>query len=240
LRGRSVGEHRRGVLSQRLQTRVRSQLLDSLLGMNLGLDTDSVFREGGDAYLHVVRPGLSGRIQELAQLKLQYEYALDKPSPLAPEHARNGYQLSVDGALQDGALTWGGRFSSRERFDHNAVRTRATDTLDLKSRFQLARSLHVELTGALRNETRFSRAGQQAITETRYGAALGWSPSERYALGLKVDALDREAEPESAVLGSGSISWFPRPDLELKLDYGDRLVDGEPGWVLHTRFDLSG
>ena len=75
---------------------------------------------------------------------------------------------------------------------------------------------------------------------TRYGAALGWSPSARYILALKVDSLQQLQEQRQEILGSGSISWFPRPDLELKLDYGDQLLQGASGWMLHTRFDLNG
>ena len=240
LLGKSADEKADTVLTQHLKMRLNSQLLNSLLGMNLGLDTDSQFREGGDAYRHSVRPGLSHRVPGIAQLKLHYEYAIDKQSRLAPELASSGYALVLDGAFHQGKLTWRGKFSSQQRYDQNNIRTREMETVDLMSRYQLARSLHVEFSGARRNESFVAQPGREPVTQTRYGAALGWSPSERYVLGLKVNTLEQTTQPSPGVLGSGSITWYPRPDLELKLDYGDQLVEGQAGWVLHTRLDLSG
>ena len=185
LSGAAVQDHDTGVLSQQVKTRLNSELLDSVLGIDLDLDTHSSFREGGAVYQHRVRPGLSRSFSDLAILSVNYEYELARASPLSLEQERRGYAMMLDGALHDGRLTWRGSY----------------------------------------------RRGDSA---TRYGAALGWSPSARYILALKVDSLQQLQEQRQEILGSGSISWFPRPDLELKLDYGDQLLQGASGWMLHT------
>ena len=239
LRGKAVDDDR-GELTQRFQTRTDSQWLDTTLGLELDINTDSVFREGGEAYRHLFRPALSRRVLNLAELKFHYDYQLDKPSAQSAERARRGYALELKGDFQEGRLAWQGRFRSDDQLDHRYQRTRVVEQLELTSRYQLVQGLNVQLSGAVRDETRYSAANPLAIRETRYGAGLGWAPSSRYALNLRVDAVEQGAQPQPAVLGSGSISWFPRPGLELKLDYGDGLVDGASGWMLHTRFDVSG
>lgn len=239
LRGEAV-DAGKGELTQRVQTRTTSQWLDGMLGVGLDFNTDSVLREGGEAYRHLFRPELSARLLNLADVKLRYDYQLEKPSGLAAERARRGYALELKGDFRDGRFAWQGRFRSDDELDHRYVRTRAIEKLELNSRYQLLGDLDVQLRGELRSETRFSEANPQAVSEARYGAGLGWAPSSRYALNLRVDAVEQEAQPQPSVLGSGSISWFPRPGLELKLDYGDGLVEGSSGWMLHTRFDVSG
>jgi hypothetical protein len=239
LHGRSVGGQRDGELTQRVQTRLKSRQLDSLLGVTVGLNTDFVYREGGDAYRHQVQPALSGRLGALARLKVEYRYVLDKPSRFASEQENRGYSLVMDGEYRGGQLSWLGRLSSSDLFDHRDIRTRSTDTLDLTSRYQLLDSLHLELSGALRNQTLSPEQDTRVITERRYGAALGWSPSGRYELGVRFDTVEQGLEPGDGVRGGGSISWYPHPDLELKLDYGHQLVEGSAGWMLHTKFDLS-
>lgn len=240
LLGQAVDAQQGGALTQLVKTRLTSNWLDSILDMKLGLETESELREGGDAYRHRLRPGLGGKLLNLAQVKLEYEYVLEKPSPLAVETSRRAYAVALDGALDEGRLTWQGRFRRSDEFAQGDVHARSTETLDLLSRYQLHRAIHVELSGALTNDTRFSPHKPQPVTQARYGAALGWAPSTRYALGVRIDATEQGSRERASVLGSGSISWFPRPDLELKLDYGDQLIEGAAGWMLHTRFDIKG
>jgi hypothetical protein len=240
LLGKPADNDLNGVLTQRVQTSVSSRLLDSILGVDVGLITDSRFHEGGEVYRHLVRPGISHEVPGLAQLEIQYEYAVDKASRLGPELTNSGYEVVVDGAFQDGRLSWRGSFSSRQRFSQHDARTGEVEMLGLFSRYQVAHSLHVELSGALRSETRYTDPHPQELSEARYGAAIGWSPSAEYVLGFKVDRFKQAAQARPNVLGSGSISWFPRPNLEFKLDYGDQLVEGQAGWLLQTRWDLNG
>ena len=210
LRGQAVDAQQGGQLTQLVKTQLTSHWLDSILDMNLGLETESEFREGGNAYRHRLRPGLSGQLFNLAKVKLAYEYVLEKPSPLASETSRRAYAVALDGALAEGRLTWQGRFHRRDEFTQGDVHARSTETLKLLSRYQLHRAIHLELSGALTNEIRFSPHKPQPVTEAHYGAALGWAPSERYALGVRIDATEQGARERASVLGSGSISWFPR------------------------------
>jgi hypothetical protein len=240
LRGKVVDEYRNGELTQRFRTRMTSHWLDSALGMDADLDTELVIREDAEAYRYRLRPVLAGRLPEFAGVRLQYEYLLDKPSRSATERAVRTYSVEMDCGFQEGSLTWKGRLISRAQFDHLSARTLDAEAVELTSSYQLARTLRVELGGALRNETDFSSDNPQTATEKRYGAILAWSPSSSHAFECRVDKLEDSMQPGTSVLRSGSISWFPRPDLELKLDYGDTLMDGATGWMLHTKFDLSG
>ncbi|MDZ7782276.1 MAG: hypothetical protein U5K56_04770 [Halioglobus sp.] len=38
----------------------------------------------------------------------------------------------------------------------------------------------------------------------------------------------------------GTLSWYPRHDLTLSLNYSDQLVEGRPGVLLNTRLLLGG
>ena len=107
-----------------------------------------------------------------------------------------------------------------------------------KSRYLVNPSLQVELSSAVKHETR--GGATEVSTQRRYGAAFDWKPTRTYSLGFRLSSLEKEGGSRRETTGSGRVSWLPRPDLQFILDYGDQVVSGDAGWMLHTRFDLNG
>jgi len=229
------------LVSQQIAASLDSGALDKLLDIDLGLEALVRVREGGDSYQYQLTPGVTRAFSDLARLHLNYEYVLDKAAPLAPEQERRGYAMLLDGSARGGRLTWSGSYRNSSVFQERLLLTGSTQALKLKSRYQLADTFHLELSSALRHETHYGEVDPQLSSVKRYAAGFGWSPSARYALAFRLNTLDEEREQQrQEAFGSGSLSWFPRPDLEFTLDYGEQLVEGSAGWMVHTRFDLNG
>jgi hypothetical protein len=227
-------------LSQHFKAGLISSRLNQLLGIQAGVRTDSLLREGGDAYRYQVTPGISRSLSKLARLRLNYEYVVDKPARQKLKKQKRGYAMVLDGSLQSGRLTWRGSYRSDDERQDRLILSRSTEVLDLKSSYRMSPTLQLELSGAFKQQTRFKASAKTEFIEQRYGAAMAWSPSRQYALALKVNTLDDERANRRDTFGSGSISWVPRRNLQFTLGYGDKLVEGAPGWMLETRFDLDG
>ena len=227
-------------LSQQFNARLQSTLLNDLFGVDAGVRANTVLLEGGDGYRHKLTPGIARSLSRLARLSVNYDYVLDKPSAQAVEKEGRAYSMVLDGTAQGGRLVWSSSYRNSSEFKDRLVLTRAIEALDLKSRYQLASSMHVELSSALRSETKYAGSTPALLREKRYGAAIAWSPSRQYSLAFKMNTREQEGEARRDTFGSGTVSWTPRPDLQFTLDYGDKTADGAPGWMLHTRFDISG
>lgn len=229
-----------GGLSQGFEAGLSNSRLNQLLGIQAGVRTDTLLREGGDAYRYRVTPGISKSLSKLARLSLDYEYVVDKPARQKLKKQTRSYAVVLDGSLQGGRLTWRGSYRNADERQDRLILTRSTDVLDLKSSYRMAPTLQLELSGAFQQQTRFKALAETEFIEQRYGAAVAWSPSRQYGLALKVNTLHDERVNRRDTFGSGSISWVPRRNLQLTLGYGDKLIRGAPGWMLETRFDLEG
>lgn len=227
-------------LNQQFNAVLKSTALNELFGFDAGIRADTVFRDGRNRYRTKVTPGISRSISDLARFSVNYDYELDKPASKRQPSEKRGYSMLLDGTARGGRLTWSGAYRNASIFEEKLVLTKAVEALDLKSRYLFGPALHVELSSAFRQETLFSGTGQSLLTRQRYGAAFAWSPSEAYSLALKVNSRNDSQSDRRDTYGSGSISWSPRPDLELILDYGDQVAEDDRGWVLHTRFDING
>lgn len=225
-------------LSQQLKARLHSSAINRFLGVDAGITADSLVRDSGDIYRHRVSPGLTRSIAELARLRLNFDYQLDKPAPQKLEKQKRGYSMALDGSLGGGRLLWSGSYSSASTFEDSAVPERAVEALNLKSRYLVNPSLQVELSSAIKHETR--GGATEVSTLRRYGAAFDWKPTREYSLGFRLNSLENGEGSRRETTGSGRVSWLPRPDLQFTLDYGDQVVSGDAGWMLHTRFDLNG
>lgn len=227
-------------LSQQFRAQLRSQVLNELFGVDAGVRADTISREGGDIYRYQISPSVSRPLSDLAHLSVNYDYILNKPARQQLARERRGYSMVLDGSMQGGRLLWSSSYSNAAVFEDRLVLARATEALALKSRYRIGSSMHVELSSAFRHEKRIAGASEKVSTQRRYGATFAWSPSEQYLLAFKVNTLDEASRDQRDTFGSGTLSWFPRPHLELTFDYGDQVADGASGWMVHTRLDLNG
>ena len=225
-------------VSQKVGAVLQSNLLNNLLGLDADIRAGSTLRAGGDAYQYSVKPGFSKPLAELGKLDVHYEYLLDKPSADAAEQEKLGYSMGLEGGTS--LLSWKGKYRSTDVFG-GVEQLQSTELLEFESGLQLAPDLRLEVSGKSTDEVLFD-GGQAAdfYTETRYGAGLAWSPSRQYSLAFKVNKLQETREDEEEVFGSGTVSWFPRRDMEFTLSYGDHLVEGARGVMLSTKIDLNG
>jgi hypothetical protein len=241
LQGKADQAQPAALVSQQIVASLDSGALEKLLDVDLGLEAQASFRESVDSYHYQLTPSVTRAFSDLARLQLNYQYVLDKAAPLAREQERRGYAMLLDGSARDGRLTWSGSYRNTSVFQERLLLTGSTQALELKSRYQLADTFHLELSSALRHQAHFGEVDPQLSSVKRYTAGFGWSPSARYALAFRLNNLDEQREQQrQEAFGSGSLSWFPRPDLEFTLDYGEQLVEGSAGWMVHTRFDLNG
>lgn len=226
--------------SQHIKAVLKSSALNEWFSLDAGLRAATLRRAGGDIYRYKLTPGVSRSLRGLARLSVNYDYLLDKAAAEKAPLENRGYSMLLDGSLQGGRLSWSGRYKTSSTFEDRLVLTKAIEALELKSRYLLRPAMRLELSSAIKHETRYRAAGQDLQTHKRYGAAIAWSPSQRYSLALKVNSLQNSQSDRRDTYGSGTFTWTPRPALELTLDYGHQLVDGSAGLILHTRFDING
>lgn len=225
-------------VSQDVGASLRSPALDDALGLSAEFQASSTVRDGGDAYVYSLTPVFSKPLAELGQLDLRYEYHLDKPSAEAVEQQKLGYSMGLEG--ENGLISWKGRYRSTDVYG-GVEQLQSTELVEFMSGLQLAPELRLEVSGKSKDEVRFDGGLESDyFTETRYGAGLAWSPTHRYSVAFKVNRLEASSESQEEVFGSGTVSWFPRRDMEFTLSYGDHLVEGARGVMLSTRIDLNG
>ncbi|MEP5765246.1 MAG: hypothetical protein ABJ308_11670 [Halieaceae bacterium] len=234
------GRFDENVLSQQLGASLHSSALNELLGLDADIHAGSTIKAGGDAYQYRIAPAVSKSIADLARLSVAYEYSLDKASAAAEEQQKTGYSMGLNGSVRNGRLTWKGNYRSTDTYAARLDQVQSIELLEFESRYQLIPELSLEVSGANKDETLFDEGlANEIVTETRYGAGLAWSPSAHYSVAFKVNRLDETRHKQDEVFGSGAVSWFPQPNLEFKLSYGDHLVEGARGLMLSTRIDLN-
>ncbi|MCX2980929.1 hypothetical protein EYC98_08635 [Halieaceae bacterium IMCC14734] len=226
-------------VSQIMGATLRSDALNQFLGVDAGLDASSKVTAGGDAYRYRVRPGLTTSMKDLADLSVHYQYQLDKTAAASVAKEKRGVIMGLAGTLQGGRLSWDGAWESFNEFADRLTHTRSTDVFKFSTRYQVASELLLEMSSAVKHETRFVAADSSINSERLYRAGLAWTPSAEYSLSFKVNRLDKTRYDEQEVFGSGSLNWFPQRNLSFSLGYGDALIDGERGLLFSTKLDLD-
>ncbi len=230
----------RDAFSEQLSAKLRSQVLDNLLGMNFGVDANGVMREGGDVYQSRVAPMLSAPISDLAHLDFSYEYVLDKPTADAVATLRSGYSVQFQGGLPGGRLSWTGRYSTADSFVPGSdTLLNNLESLSLSSTYRVSDDLQLRLSAAQESlhtlDTLTISTRQQ-----RYHTALSWSPSPDFSLAVNLGTLEHQRLGERDTFGGGQMSWKPLPDLQIKLSYGLQAAAESAAWMFSTRYVFGG
>jgi hypothetical protein len=228
-------------MSQQVAASIRSALLNRILGLHTGVKLDSQVQSGGDKYQHRISPSVSRSLFDVARLEIKYQYLLNKASAQAVEKQQRGYTLGLNGVLHDGRLTWSGTYTAADTYTDQSLPTRSTEQLKLKSTYRFIPGLQLELSSDIKYQAVATAKGgdNNDFAQRRYGAGLTWSPSEHYSLAFKVKRQEQSRTGEQALLRSGSLSWLPRSDISISLNYGDQLVEGSPGVVFSTKLPLK-
>ena len=224
---------------QKLGATLRSKPLDRLLGVNTRVQANSLFTTATGGYNHRLVPGFSRRVLDLATLDVNYQYQLNRPNTDAVLQEKQGYSFGLKGSLQGGRLKWSGKYSIDDTYRDSSLLTQSSETYRFQSDYELLPQMQLQLSSALTNKTEFRNANELNFLQTQYGAGLKWMPSEQYSLDFKVNQTGLSHTGEETLLRSGTVSWFPRQDMSLSLNYGDQLVEGAPGVLFNTRFLLD-
>lgn len=83
---------------QQLGASLRSSALNQLLGVDANIEAGSTLREGGDAYVHSIRPGISKSLADLGKVSVQYFHLLDKAGVEALEKEKQGFRMGLEGS----------------------------------------------------------------------------------------------------------------------------------------------
>ena len=227
-------------LSQRVGARFYSSALNRILGLEADVRAGSTIKQGGDAYVYSITPGLSKSFSDLATLSVQYQYMLNQANAKAMEKEKTGYRMGLSGKARGGRLTWRGHYGSTD-VSSGVWQLQSTELLEFESRYQLGPELRFEFSGRSKNETMFDRGLEHDFfNETRYGAGLAWSPSQYYSVAFKVNKLSASRNDHEDIFGSGILSWYPNREMEFTISYGDHPIGGVRAFMLGTKIDLSG
>ncbi|NND66832.1 MAG: hypothetical protein HKN19_04515 [Halioglobus sp.] len=224
--------------AQRLGAALNSRRLDQLLGFRTQLRADSLYRAGGDSYLHRISPGFTTPLAQLATLNLNYQYSLNKPAAAAAEQEEQSYSLGLRGSLDNGRLNWSGAWRSAD-IQVGQPLTRTMESFNFRSDYQIIPEVKLELSSVIRQSTNVRANSEVNHDETRYGAGFSWAPSEFYSVRFAVNHMTKSSTGEEKILRSGSFNWNPLQDLQFILNYGDQLIEGARGVLLTTELDLG-
>ena len=224
---------------QRIGTTVRSKVLDQLLGGKTQLKTNSVVRTGTNGYSHQLTPAFSRSLLDIATVDIKYGYLLSKASARAVENQTQSYSFGLRGSLPGGQINWSGAYSTASTFRDQSAPALRVENFKFQSEYRVAPQLKLKLFSDLKQKTRLAASREVTTAESRYGAGFTWKPSQRYSMDLKVNRRDQSQTGEQELLRSGSVSWFPNPNLALSFNYGDQLVEGERGILFNTRLEFD-
>ncbi|MFT4613345.1 MAG: hypothetical protein ACI9NT_000483 [Bacteroidia bacterium] len=224
--------------AQRVGAAFNSQLLDRLLGVKTQLRANSQFRNGGDSYRHQLAPGFSRTLLTLATLDVGYQYNLNKASDAAVTQEVEGYSLGLKGKFAQGRLSWSGAWQTFDTHRGDPL-TLSTESFKFRSDYQIVPQMKLRISSAIKQSTHFAANSEQTSAEVRYGAGFSWAPSEQYTVTLAVNHLNKTQTGEDQLLRSGSFNWQPIEEVQFSVNYGDQLVEGEPGVLFTTRLDLG-
>jgi hypothetical protein len=233
------GETDQGQLSQSLKASIRSIVLNDWLAVDAVVDADTAFMDGGDVYHYKITPSFSRPIYDLADLSVQYNYLLAKPSSAGLVKETKGYALDLNGAMANGRLIWQGTYSDSSVFKGEAVLAESTEKIDFSSSYRLIKDLYLDISSTIKNRMMPGRAEDSSFSEKHYGAGISWSLLDKYSFALNVNKTDKSRPGRDQYYG-GAVTWTPKKDFELSLDYGNQLEDGTRGLVFSTKVDLEG
>lgn len=230
--------------SQMLKTSLHSIALNNLLGVDANLKADTLTQENGNSFQYNVTPGFSKSLYNQDNinvgLDVKYNYTLHKPTVTDLEGENKGYSLGLNGHIDNGRFSWETVYSDSALSRGKNVPSENTKRLDFNSRYKLVTDMHLEFSGALKNQRSVEDTISHELNQTAYGAGIAWSPSSEYSLAFKINKIDNQILPEQQRLfGSGSIIWTPRKNLKFSVDYGDQIVEGNRGLLFSTKLDLG-
>ncbi|QIB64352.1 hypothetical protein [Kineobactrum salinum] len=220
-------------LAQTIDSSLRSQEINDLLRVDAVLEADSVVKILGESYHHRLTSAFTRPVTQYADINLEYQYILDKPSAFAMEQQITGYALGLDGSLIDGRLSFHSDYGQTVYDTSHTVKL-----LNFNSRYRIWSDMHIDLSGAVRQQYPWNDAGT-AQEERRYGVGLHWSPSRDYAFSVELDGLEDTREQHSVSHGSGRITWTPQSYWQLELSYDTQLAGDMQSLMLHARLDLG-
>ncbi|GAB5450392.1 MAG: hypothetical protein Hals2KO_07200 [Halioglobus sp.] len=225
--------------AQRVAASLNSRALNKLLRGSAKVNADSIVHSTTGAYNYRVRPAYSRKLAKLATLDMNYQYLLVRPSSEAVPQAQHSYSLGLKGSLGGGRLRWSGTYSSAEVYLDRVAHIQSSETFRFRSDYKLLPDMRLQLNSAITERTTFGKNSDTQFLQTEYGAGLQWRPSAQYAVDLAVSQTGLSHTGEDTLLRRGTLSWFPRHDMKLSLNYGDTLVEGAPGLVFNTRLELD-
>jgi len=230
-----------GKIAQRLNTSLRSNLLNRLLGVQGRVQTNSVFHTAADTYNHRINPGFSRRLARFATLDVNYQVLLRKPSADAVAQQHHSYTFGLRGSLPGSSLNWSGAYTSTDIYIDGTRHAQSSELVQLQSSYRLLPHMQLQVSSEIRHQTRFQAARDITSVHTRHRAAVQWTPAAApYSLKASINRTATSPTGEESLMRRGTVSWFPRHDLTFSLNYSDQLVEGQPGVLLNTQLLLGG
>lgn len=226
-------------MAQRLGASLKSRALDHLLGVNTHMLADSLYWTSRGAWHHQFSPGFSRRLADVATVDVNYQVLLTKPAAQAVPQEQHGYSVGLRGAVGGGRLHWNGAYSNADIYRDSSLPVQSNETLRLQSSYRVLPQMQVRVSSALTEITRFNAASSASFLQTQFGAGLHWTPSSEYAIDLSFNQTAQSHTGEAILLRQGRLSWNPRDDVKLSLNYGDQLAAGTPGVMLNTKVFLQ-
>lgn len=228
-------------IAQRVNTALHSNLFNRLLGVQGRVHTDSVFHTAADAYNHRISPGFSRRLAHFATLDVNYQVLLRKPSADAVTQQHHSYTFGLRGSLPGNSLHWSGAYTSADLYIEGTRHTQSSESVQLQSSYRLLPHMQLQLSSEISHNTHFQAARDITSVHTRHGAGVQWTPAAApYSLKASINRTAISPTGEESLMRRGTLSWFPRHDLTLSLNYSDQLVEGRPGVLLNTRLLIGG
>ena len=233
------GQLFQGSTSQQVGANLKSDLVDKVLRGKTLVKAQSRFSAGNDQYQHVINPAYTRPLLGIAKLDLGYRYSLDKAASASAEDQTHAYILGLSGALPGGKVNWSGGYESSSKLKAGGVNNILSEGYRLKSDYTVSPELKVQMFTSVLEKTNLSEAAEVRTGETNFGAGFKWQPSSEYALDFNVKQRNLSATGEQILTRRGTLSWFPEDGIQFSLEYDDQLVEGAPGVMFNTTFDLG-
>ena len=238
LRGQLKQEQ--GDLKHLLAGSLRSQRIDKILNMSAAVIASSQIDGDGDVYRHQLRSELRRPLHNIGNLRLSYDYDVNRRSSLLEAESRRGVSVNLDGVLDLGikwldGLHWNTYYNNYSNAKQGNDKQQLVEQWRVNSRYQLRNDLSLDLGGGARREFDRNAPDVQAL-QRRYTAGISWSPLADYALELQYHRVD-QSNDQQAYFGSGNLVWTPEPLWRVELSYRDQLLPGQAGVMLSARLN---
>lgn len=226
--------------SQRIVGTLRSDPLDSWLGVTTLLRSDARLEAAGERFRHRLDSVVTRAFAELGVVEARYRLEVDKAGAERLPARTHSFFVRADGELDAGRLRWGGSFrESRSEPVVAGAGVVERDVIELNSSYQVLPGLLIDLASRSFQESRPDGNDALARDERRYRAGFSWQPLPDYHLSFAVDRRENLLLSGEELIRSGSLSWRPRPAWNLELRYADRLQRSGAGVLLEANIDLG-